>query len=105
MFSSTDKREYTTTNESASPEPFSKTDTKTAMVVVRNVGSKTATFNLQGSVDGEHWVDLFEAEDLAEGKSKSHAVTDYWPHIQVVAKSKESSKSTKLAVSIASIAA
>lgn len=102
-FNTTDKREYTTKDASGSPEAFRKVDTKTATLLVRNVGTKTASYTIQGSIDGETWVDLTEAADLTEGKSKVHSITDYWPFLQVSAKSKEAGKATKLAVAMASI--
>lgn len=105
MFNQTDSRSYTTADSNASPEAITKKDTKSTTLVVRNTGNKTATYNIQGSVDGTHWVDLTEAADLAKEKSAKHLITDYWPFLNLVAKSKEEGKSTTLELGMASIAA
>lgn len=104
MFNQTDSRKYTTTNSNASPEAISKRDTKTATLVVRNTGGKTATYNIQGSVDGTNWIDLTEAADLAKEKSAKHLITDYWPFLNLVAKSKEEGKPTTLEIAMAAVA-
>jgi hypothetical protein len=104
-FNTSDSRSFTTKDADSSPEVFKKGNTKTATLLVRNTGEKTATYKVEGSIDGEHFVDLVEAADLAKEKSKVHSITDYWPILRITGKSKEAGKPTTVAIAIASIEA
>lgn len=104
MFNQTDSRSHKTTDENGSPEAFRKFNTKSATILVRNTGEKTATYSVQGSINGKNWIDLAEAADLLKEKSAKHSITDYWPFLRISAKSKESGKPTTLEIDFAAAA-
>lgn len=80
---------------------IAKVNTRSATVVVRNTGAKSAKFQLLGAVR-ENYVAIGTEETLASGAVKIISVTDYWPHLRVVGKPNAAGEQTTLFVESAS---
>lgn len=90
------------TSDSGFAFDISKVDTNKAIVLLRNTGAKSAKCQLQGSINGEDFVSIGTEETVASGATKTLSVTDYWPHLRVVAKAASAGEQTTVWVESAS---
>lgn len=81
----------------------SKTNSRTATVLLRNTGAKSAKIQLQGSINGTDFVNIGSEETVASGANKVLSVTDYWPHLRAVCKPAAEGQQTTVHFEVATI--